>query len=142
MLKRLPSVLTPALIYVMASIGHGDVLALVDANFPAASVAHSTVHSRAIYLAGADIPSALEAILSVLPLDTFIPTPANRMLVVDDPTAVPQVQRQASEVIAGAADEVSVGGLERFAFYDSARTAYAVGRTPFVGPPAVRAGGW
>ena len=126
MLKRLPPVLTPELLYVMASMGHGDALALVDANFPAASVAQTTAHGRPIHLAGVDVPSALEAILSVLPLDTFIPTPVQRMLVVDDPTAVPDVQRHAAELITAAADGVSVGGLERFAFYDAARTAYAV----------------
>ena len=126
MLKRFSPLLTPELIYVLASMGHGDAIALVDANFPAASVARATAHGRAIYLAGVDTPVALEALLSVLPVDTFIAEPVKRMLVVDDHDAVPQVQQEAADVIARAVGGISVGGLDRFAFYDSARAAYAV----------------
>jgi L-fucose mutarotase len=126
MLKKHSPLLTPELIYVLAAMGHGDSLALVDANFPAASVARATPHGRAIYLPGADVPQALEVILSLLPLDTFVAEPIRRMLVVDNPEEIPQVQQEVAEVLARAEVETSVGGLDRFAFYESARACYAI----------------
>jgi len=114
------------MIYVLASMGHGDSVALVDTNFPAASVARTTSHGRAIYLPGVDIPHALEAILALLPLDTFVAEPIKRMLVVDNPEVVPQVQHKVAEVLARAGVETSVGGLDRFEFYESARACYAI----------------
>jgi len=94
MLKNLNPLLTPELLYVLAAMGHGDDLVLCDANFPAESVARTTVYGRPVRVAGADAPSAARAILSVLPLDEFVDVPASRMEVSDDPQVVPPVQQE------------------------------------------------
>jgi len=122
MLKGLDPLLDADLLGVLAAMGHGDEVALVDANFPADSVAQ-----RLVRLSGAPLADVARAVLSVLPLDSYIETPLVRMEVVGDPLEVPDVQR---EVIALAEEAeggpVAVGSLERFAFYERARSAYAV----------------
>jgi L-fucose mutarotase len=127
MLKNLDPLLTPELLQVLAAMGHGDELVLCDANFPADSVARTTTHGRPIWLAGANAPTATQAILSLMPLDTFVETPALRMAVTDDPDALPDVQREVQEAIDDAVGRaLPLGALERFAFYERARSAYAV----------------
>jgi L-fucose mutarotase len=127
MLKNLDSLLTPELLEVLAAMGHGDELVLCDANFPADSVARTTTHGRPIRLAGASAPQAACAILSVLPLDSFVETPVLRMAVGDDPDALPDVHREVQEEVDAAAGlTLPLGALERFAFYERARSAYAI----------------
>src|SRR6202011_3977924 len=94
MLKNLSRLHTPELLYTLASMGHGDYLAIVDAHFPAVSMA-----KRLVRLDGADAPAALEACLRLIPLDTFVDDPAARMQVVGDPDQIPEVQKQFQEVI-------------------------------------------
>ena len=94
MLKNLSRLHTPELLYTLASMGHGDDLAIVDAHFPAVSMA-----KRLVRLDGADAPAALEACLRLIPLDTFVDDPALRMEVVHDPDEVPEVQREFQKVI-------------------------------------------
>jgi L-fucose mutarotase len=103
-------------------MGHGDCIVLVDANYPA------TRGRRVIYLPGIDIPCALQAVLSVLPIDTFIPEPCAVMQVVDEPDALLPVQAEMNALLVkhGAQPAVS---LERRAFYAAAETAYAVVQT-------------
>ena len=72
MLKTIPPLLTPDALHALASMGHGDELAIVDANFPAARVA-AQGGARLVQLAGADAPQVLRAVLQVLPLDDFVP---------------------------------------------------------------------
>jgi L-fucose mutarotase len=128
MLKNVHPLLTPELLHVLALMGHGDDLVVCDANFPADSVARSTVHGRAVPLAGADAPTAVGAILSVYPLDTFVETPALRMAPDDTPhDQLPAVQREVQAIVdADAGRPLPLGPVERFAFYDLARRAYAV----------------
>ena len=85
MLKNLDPLLTPDLLYVLRAMGHGDVLTLVDSNFPADSVASSTIHGEVIRLDGVGTTEAARAILSVFPLDSFIETPLQYMQVVGEP---------------------------------------------------------
>jgi L-fucose mutarotase len=122
MLKNIHPLLTPELLEVLAAMGHGDELVLCDANFPAASVAPTTVHGHPIHLAGADLPTAAAAILSLLPLDDFVPAPVRRMEVTGDPESLPDVQRDVQTLVG----DVQIEGMDRFAFYDMARTAFAV----------------
>jgi L-fucose mutarotase len=127
MLRNLDPLLTPELLEVLAAMGHGDELVICDANFPADSVARTTTHGRPIRLAGANAPQAARAILSLLPLDSFVDTPALRMAVGGDPDALPDVHREVQEAIdAAAGQSLPLGAIERFAFYDRARSAYAV----------------
>lgn len=130
MLKNLDHVLTPELLYVLAAMGHGDDLVLCDANFPAASVAATTTHGSVIELAGADAARAARAILSLLPLDEHVATPAFRMAVTEDPgVAAPVQQLVQAELDRSAGGAVAMEPLERFEFYAVARTAFAVVRT-------------
>ncbi len=122
MLKNLSPLLNADLLYVLQSMGHGDELALVDRNYPAAATAQ-----RLVRLDGADVIEAAEAILSVFPVDTFDDPPVFRMEVVGDRSAVPEVQREFHRaVMAAEGREVTLGSIERFDFYDRARQAYAV----------------
>jgi L-fucose mutarotase len=121
-LKGIPGLIDPDLLYVLASLGHGDELAIVDRNYPAASTGQ-----RVVYLRGTDVTSAAEAILRLLPLDTFVDEPIMRMEVVGAPDEIPEVQRELLEVASSAEGrEIRMGSLNRFAFYDRVRDAYAV----------------
>ena len=105
-------------------MGHGDELAIVDANFPAVSVGR-----RVIALPGADAPAALDAILSVFPLDTVEETAVFTMEVVGDPSAIPEPVVAFGTVLARSGYEGASKALERHAFYARAREAFAVVRT-------------
>jgi L-fucose mutarotase len=125
MLKGLHPLLTPDLLHALAAMGHGDEIAVVDANFPAA-----TVGRRVIELAGASAPDALAAILTVFPLDSAVTPAALTMQVVGDPQAVPEPVADFAAVFTehGLGDS-EIGDLDRHAFYERARKAYAVVRT-------------
>jgi L-fucose mutarotase len=130
MLKNIPSVLSPDLLWCLASMGHGERLVLVDRNFPAHEVAQHTSTKRLIELPGLDIPQATRAILSVMPLDDFSPAPVSRMQVVGDPEKLLPMQ---GEVHAIARDcegrDVGMEALERFDFYEAAKRGFCVVRT-------------
>jgi L-fucose mutarotase len=122
MLKTLGPLHTPELLHVLASMGHGDELALVDANFPAVSVAR-----RLVRLDGANLPDALAACLQLMPLDTFVDDPAVRMQQVHAPDELPEVQQLCQAVIDKAEGRhVPFVGVERHAFYARAKNAFAV----------------
>ena len=122
MLKGLDPLLGPELLHALAAMGHGDEIAVVDANFPAAALAQ-----RLVRLDGVGAPRALAAVLSVLPLDTFTETPAVVMAVVGDPAVVPPPVREFQPLVdAAAGRRVRLVPLERSAFYARARAAFAV----------------
>ncbi|WP_153101946.1 RbsD/FucU family protein [Paraburkholderia hayleyella] len=127
MLKNLNPLLNADVLHVLRAMGHGDDLVICDANFPGAAVARSTVVGQALRLDGANTVEVLRAVLSVLPLDTFVDCPAWRMEVVGEPDTLPQVQREALiEIEAAEGRAVKLAGLERFAFYERAGKAYGV----------------
>ncbi|HEY1809413.1 MAG TPA: RbsD/FucU domain-containing protein [Acidobacteriaceae bacterium] len=122
MLKKLNVLHTPDLLHVLASMGHGDEIALVDANFPAVSMAQ-----RLVRLDGADLPSAVEACVDLMPLDTFVDQPALRMMQVHAPNEVPEVQQACQKVIDKAEGRhVELAGIPREDFYERAKKAFAV----------------
>jgi L-fucose mutarotase len=122
MLKGLDPLLGEDVLFVLAAMGHGDQLALVDRNFPAASMSR-----RLVRLAGADLVTAARAILSVLPLDTFVDQPVVRMEVVGAPNDVPQVQAEVLALCQEAEGrELEMGSLRREDFYARAKEAFAV----------------
>ena len=122
MLKTLSVLHTPELLYALASMGHGDEIALVDCHFPAVSVAQ-----RLVRLDGAGVPAALAACLHLIPLDAFVEAPAVRMLQVHAPDEIPAVQQDCQNVIdAAEGRHVELAGISREAFYERARRAYAV----------------
>lgn len=130
MLKGIDNRLNAEVLGALRAMGHGDYLVLVDTNFPADSIARQTVAGRLLRMENLTSAEAANAILSVLPLDTFVDDFAGRMQVVDDPSAVPPVQQevQAQVDLAEGAPR-PIPGVERFAFYDLAKGAYAVIQT-------------
>ena len=122
MLKGLDTLLSPDLLRVLAEMGHGDELVLVDRNFPAA-----TCSRRVVRLDGATLPQAALAILSLLPIDTFIPEPVSAMQMVETPQIVPEVQREVFALVEAAEGRtIGVQRLERHEFYRRAAAAFAV----------------
>src|SRR5271166_6439646 len=98
MLKNISSVISPDLLWLLASMGHGDDLVLVDRNFPAVQIAKQTSTGRLIELAGLNIPQATRAILSLMPLDGFVEAPITRMRVVNGPDILLGIQKEVLDV--------------------------------------------
>lgn len=122
MLKGIDPLLNADLLHALAGMGHGDEIVIADANFPAASVAR-----RLIRLDGVDAPAALRAVLTVLPLDDFVDTPATAMAVVGDAQRVPEAVRAFQPLLDDAMGRpVAIKRLDRFTFYERARAAFAV----------------
>ncbi len=127
MLWGIDPLLDADLLYALRRMGHGDEIAVVDANFPAASTANSTITGQPILMAGVSAARATEAILSVMPLDSFVPDPAMRMEVVDNSNAVPEVQQEVQQAVDQATGKpFPMVGVERFAFYERASRAFAI----------------
>ncbi|WP_425642905.1 RbsD/FucU family protein [Marinomonas gallaica] len=125
MLKNIDPLLNGELLNVLRTMGHGDDIVLVDRNFPAASIAAG---KPIIRLDGVNVTQAATAILSVLPLDTFVDQPVTRMQVVGESESVmPDVQQEFAAILKAAdSNNAEMGSLERFAFYESAKKAFAV----------------
>lgn len=122
MLKTLTTLHTPELLHVLASMGHGDDIAIVDAHFPAVSMAQ-----RLVRLDAAPAPEVLKACLQLMPLDNFVEQPALRMEMVGQPSEIPEVQSLFQEEIDSAEGRSwPMGQLERFAFYEHSQQAYAI----------------
>jgi L-fucose mutarotase len=122
MLKTLSVLHTPELLHLLASMGHGDEIAVVDANFPSVSNAQ-----RLIRFDSADLPTVLEACLQLLPLDTFVDEPVARMQQVHAPHEIPEVQKICQIVIDRAEGRhIKVAPITREAFYERARKAFAI----------------
>ncbi len=127
MLRNIDPLLTPDLLWVLAAMGHGDDLALVDGNHPAERIARATSTGKLVRLPALTMGRVAAAILSVLPIDDFVDDPVRRMEVVGDRTAIPDVQREVQqEVHRACGKHQPLVGLERFAFYDAAAKAFAV----------------
>ena len=125
MLKGIPKILSPELLKVLAEMGHSDRLVISDGNFPAESMGKGAI---AIRCDGHGVPEILDAILQVFPLDTYVEKPVNLMEVMPgDPVETP-IWDTYKEIIArhDTRGEDAVGNIERFRFYDEAKTAYAI----------------
>ena len=130
MLKGIDNRLTADILRVLRAMGHGDVLILADTNFPADQVARATVTGKLLRMDNLTCGQAANAILSVLPLDTFVDDFAGRMEVVGKPDEIPPVQAEVqAEIDAAEGKSRPMISIERFAFYDLARQAYAVIQT-------------
>ncbi len=130
MLKGLDHRLNADVLYALRAMGHGDVLILSDTNFPSDSVARQTVLGELLRMENLTAAEAVRAILSVFPLDTFVDDFAGRMQVVGAPDEIPPVQAEVqAEIDAAEGRARPMVGIERFAFYDLARTSYAVIQT-------------
>jgi L-fucose mutarotase len=127
LLKGLDPRLNADVLYVLRAMGHGDVLVIADTNFPSDSIARATVYGRLLRMENLTAAQTVEAVLSVLPLDTFVDDFAGRMEIVDSPSEVPPVQEEVQRAIdRSEGRHRPMVGIERFAFYDMARKSYAV----------------
>ena len=137
MLRNFDNRLNADVIQCLRAMGHGDDLIICDTNFPADSVARHTVTGKLLRMDNLTAAEAIDAILSVMPLDSFVDTPAERMEVVGKPKEIPLVQKEVQKVINKREGRSwPMGSVERFDFYDKARKAYAVvvtGETRFYG---------
>lgn len=127
MLKNLPPLLTPDALHALASMGHGDELAIVDANFPAERLSRSG-GAQLVQLSGASAPEVLRAVLQVLPLDDFGPVAAWTMQVVGDQAAIPPAVAEFQQLLAARGERAAVP-IERFEFYQRAAQAMAIFRS-------------
>ena len=125
MLKGIPKILSPELLKVLCEMGHSDRIVIADGNFPAESMGKDAIVIRCD---GHGVPELLDAILQVIPLDTYVDKPMNLMEVMPgDPIKTP-IWDTYKEIVAkhderGAA---CVGNIERFQFYEEAKKAYAI----------------
>jgi L-fucose mutarotase len=127
MLKNISPLLTPEALYGLASMGHGDDVAIVDANFPANAVADRS-GARLVQLAGITSPQALQAVLQLLPMDSYVPEAAWTMQVVGDANAVPAPVAEFSALLAQAGERPAAT-LERFEFYARTQAAFLILQT-------------
>ena len=127
MLHGIDPALNADVLYVLRAMGHGDDIVVCDANFPAEAIARQTAHGRLIRMDNITSPQAVRAILSVMPLDSFVEHPALRMEIVGKPKEIPPVQAEVqSEIDWAEGKSWPMGSVERFAFYERAKQAYAV----------------
>lgn len=130
MLKGISPILTADLLWILGAMGHGDELALVDRNFPAASIAATTASAKLIQLSGLDTTQAAKAILTLFPLDNFVEAPIRYMEALDDPKESLAVHLAMEKVALDAEGKaVPLAGLARDAFYEAAAKSYAVVQT-------------
>lgn len=124
MLKNIPPILGPELLYTLRAMGHGDEIAIVDANFPGDSSGPTLIR-----LDGLTATEVLEAVLAVMPLDTFVDEQAIGMEVVGDPKKREATHKDFDKIVKKHEPEMKLTLLERFAFYDRVEGAYAIIQT-------------
>jgi L-fucose mutarotase len=135
MLKGIDQRLSAEVVHLLMLMGHGDDLVICDVNHPAATIATATTYGKLVDMAGSDLPTAARAILSLMPLDTFVPAPVSRMQVVGNPEAqVPIFARMQAVIDASENRPIQMQALERFAFYEAAKRSFAIIRTSDSGP--------
>lgn len=125
MLKGIPKIISPQLLKVLCEMGHGDRLVIADGNFPSESMGKEHIVIR---MDGHGVPEILEAILELFPLDTYVDQPVQLMQVVPGDTVDTPIWDEYQTII-DRFDErggKAVGHIERFAFYEEAKKAYAI----------------
>jgi L-fucose mutarotase len=120
MLLGIPKIISPDLMKVLMEMGHGDELVIADGNFPAAS--HT---SRLIHCSGHGVPELLEAILTLVPLDTYSEKPVALMQVVAGDTVETPIWKRYQDIVQ-AKGSAEFDYVERFEFYERAKKAYAI----------------
>ncbi len=125
MLKGIPKILSPELLKILCEMGHSDQIVIADGNFPAESMGKDGIVLR---MDGHNVPEILEAILEVFPLDTYVEKPVSLMKVVDGDTVETPIWDEYKAIVSKFDNRGSdaVTNIERFAFYDEAKKAYAI----------------
>ena len=120
MLKNVPSILSPELLKILMEMGHGDTIVIGDGNFPAAANAQ-----RLVRLDGHGVTEILDAILKLMPLDTYVENPVSLMDNGDSENR-PPIWKAYAEVIEKNEGKKDFRLVERFQFYTEAKKAYAI----------------
>ncbi|MBQ9541046.1 MAG: fucose isomerase [Ruminococcus sp.] len=125
MLKNIPPILSPELLKTLCEMGHSDRIVIADGNFPAESMGKNC---KVIRADGHGVPELLDAILTLLPLDTYVDKPVSLMQVMAGDDAETPIWEEYKRIVTkhdprGAS---AIGEIERFAFYEEAKTAYAI----------------
>lgn len=125
MLKNIPKILSPEMLKALSEMGHGDRLVIADGNFPSASVGKNAIVLRADGLGGAEV---LDAVLQLVPLDFQVEFPANVMQVTPGDNVETPIWEEYKEIIKKNENKTDMvlGEIERFAFYEAAKTAYLI----------------
>lgn len=125
MLKNIPAILSPELLKVLCEMGHGDRIVIGDGNFPAQTMGKNAVVIR---MDGHNVPEILDAILQLFPLDTYVEKPVSLMEVVKGDSVETPIWDTYREILEKYEDRGSnaVGYIERFAFYEESKKAYAI----------------
>lgn len=127
MLKGIHPALNSDVLQALRAMGHGDILVLADGNFPSDSVARQTQIGKLLTMENISATAALEAILSVLPLDTPLQPSVGRMEVIGSPDEIPPIQSEVQIIIdANEGGPSPMYSVERMAFYEEAKKAYCV----------------
>ena len=125
MLKGIPKIISPQLLKVLAEMGHSDRIVLADGNFPAESMGKNAIVIR---MDGHGIPEILDAILQLFPLDTYVEKPVSLMEVMPGDTVETPIWDVYKEIITKHDErgDKTIGGIERFRFYEEAKKAYCI----------------
>lgn len=125
MLKGIPPIISPELLKALAEMGHGDSLVIADGNFPAESVGKNSIVIRAD---GHGVPEILDAVLSLIPLDSYVEKPVALMEVVPgDTCGTPEIWNTYKNILSKhEPDNCEIEMTERFAFYEKAKAAYLI----------------
>jgi L-fucose mutarotase len=127
LLRNIDPLLNADVLYALRAMGHGDTVVLCDTNFPADSIARQTRLGRLLRIDGVTTARATRAILSVMPLDSFVDDAAARMEIVGKPTEIPPVQQEVqAEIDKAEGKSWPMVSIERMKFYEHAKRAYCV----------------
>lgn len=127
MLRNIDPLLNADVLYALRAMGHGDTLVLCDTNFPADSIARQTRLGKLLRIDGVTTARATRAILSAMPLDSFVDDAAARMQIVGKPDEIPPVQQEVQvEIDRAEGKSWPMVSIERMAFYEHAKRAYCV----------------
>jgi L-fucose mutarotase len=142
MLIGINPLLNADVLYTLRAMGHGDDLIIADTNFPSDSVARETVLGELLRIE-ASAAEVVRAVLSIYPIDTFVDDAAGRMEVVGEPNTILPVMEEVQNEVTAAEGPKQMISIERYAFYERAKKAYAViqtGERRFYGCFALRKG--
>ena len=125
MLKGISPILSPQLLKVLCEMGHSDTIVIADGNFPAETMGKNGIIIR---MDGHGVPEILEAILQVFPLDQYVEKPVSLMERVPGDNADVSIWKTYEKLVEKEEERGSavIQKLERFAFYEEAKKAYAV----------------
>lgn len=137
MLKGIHPALNSDILQALRAMGHGDILVVADGNFPSDSIARQSCIGKLLTMENLTATAAVEAILSVFPLDTPLQPSVGRMEVIGAPDEIPELQQEVQAIVdKSEGRSAPMYSIERMAFYEEAKRAYCViatGETRFYG---------